>query len=391
VDRSTDPLIGKTIGKYEILSVLGGGGMGTVYRARQAVVNREVAIKIINVDLKGSEQFIKRFRREAEAIAALEHPHIIGIIDYGQQEDLTYLVMALKLGGSLADLIKKERLALPEVYRIVSEIAQALDYAHLRGIIHRDLKPGNVLLDEERNTFLTDFGIARKVGETKLTAQGMVVGSPVYMAPESWKGEEASAETDVYSLGVILFEMLTGQAPYVDKAPARLMLKHISDPIPSVLTLRPDLPPQIDTVMAQALAKERSQRFGSAVALANMLKSALSMAATRTSAPRPQRPSEDTNVISKPASNRTPTPQPAPAPAPNRTPTPQPAPAPNRTPTPQPRYVAPVPASVAQPKPPTQSQPTATQGLDSTRLLLIGMGVIILLLVVLIVVLLISR
>jgi serine/threonine-protein kinase len=365
--------------------------MGTVYRARQAVVNREVAIKIINVDLKGSEQFIKRFRREAEAIAALEHPHIIGIIDYGQQEDLTYLVMALKLGGSLADLIKKERLTSPEVYRIVSEIAQALDYAHLRGIIHRDLKPGNVLLDEERNTFLTDFGIARKVGETKLTAQGMVVGSPVYMAPESWKGEEASAETDVYSLGVILFEMLTGQAPYVDKAPARLMLKHISDPIPSVLTLRPDLPPQIDTVMAQALAKERSQRFGSAVALANMLKSALSMAATRTSAPRPQRPSEDTNVISKPASNRTPTPQPAPAPAPNRTPTPQPAPAPNRTPTPQPRYVAPVPASVAQPKPPTQSQPTATQGLDSTRLLLIGMGVIILLLVVLIVVLLISR
>jgi serine/threonine-protein kinase len=355
--------------------------MGTVYRARQAVVHREVAIKIINVDLKGSEQFIKRFRREAEAIAALEHPHIIGIIDYGQQEDLTYLVMALKLGGSLADLIKKERLSSPEVYRIVSEIAQALDYAHLRGIIHRDLKPGNVLLDEERNTFLTDFGIARKLGETKLTAQGMVVGSPVYMAPEAWKGEEASAETDVYSLGVILFEMLTGQPPYVDKAPARLMLRHISDPIPSVLALRPDLPPQIDTVMAQALAKERSQRFSSATALATLLRSAFSMAPTKV-AQRPQRPNEDTAVLPKQSGARASTPVPQPAP----------------TPTPQPRRVTPTPgpgpAPAPKPTPLGQPQPAASaprKKLDSARLVLIGMGAVIVVLIVLILVLLVAR
>ena len=303
MQERTNPLIGQVVGKYEILSVLGGGGMGTVYRARQPIINRDVAIKIINIDLQGSEQFITRFRREAEAIAALEHPHIIPVIDYGQQGELAYLVMALKTGGNLGHVIRHERLPLSEIARLVTQMAQALDYAHQRGIIHRDLKPANVLLDEDRNTFLTDFGIARRLGETKLTAAGMVVGSPIYMSPEAWRGEDPGPETDVYSLGVIVFEMLTGQPPFMDKAPARLMLKHISDPVPSILALRPDLPPLLETVVNQALAKPRERRFRTAGQMAAMLRGAIKESRRRQS-PDPE--GEDTTILSSPTAIKRP-------------------------------------------------------------------------------------
>ncbi|MCC7208467.1 MAG: protein kinase [Anaerolineae bacterium] len=300
---SGDPLVGKTIGRYEVLSVLGGGGMGTVYRARSPVFNREVAVKVINLDLQASEQFIMRFRREAEAVAALEHPHIITIYDFGQQDNLAYLVMAAKDGGNLGTLIRRQRLPLPEIARLVGQIASALDYAHQRNIIHRDLKPANILLDEDRNTFLTDFGIARRLGETKLTAQGMVVGSPVYMAPEAWRGEEPGPETDVYSLGVILFEMLVGQAPFVDKAPARLMLKHIQEPAPSVLAMRPDLPPLMDTIINQALTKERERRFRSAGQLASTLRAVITEPKRRQAL---EESGEDTTIMSSPTAIRKP-------------------------------------------------------------------------------------
>jgi serine/threonine-protein kinase len=300
---SSDPLVGKMVGRYEMLSVLGGGGMGTVYRARSPVFNREVAVKVINLDLQASEQFITRFQREVQATAALAHPHIITLYDYGQQDNLIYFVMEVKDGGNLGTLIRRERLPLPEIARLVGQISGALDFAHGRGFIHRDLKPANILLDEDRNTFLTDFGIARRLGETKLTAQGMVVGSPVYMAPEAWRGEEPGPETDVYSLGIILFEMLVGQPPFVDKAPARLMLKHIQDAVPSVLTLRPDLPPLIETVVSQALSKERERRFRSAGQFASMLKAVIAEPKRRQAL---EESGEDTTIMSSPTAIRKP-------------------------------------------------------------------------------------
>ncbi|MCS6870116.1 MAG: serine/threonine protein kinase, partial [Anaerolineae bacterium] len=168
-------LIGQTLGQYQITALLGKGGMATVYRARQASINRDVAIKVIKPDLIESEEFKIRFNREAQVIAALSHPHILKVFDYGQHGDLVYLVMELLSGGSLADLLRRgTRLELTEVTRLLDQIASALDYAHRRAIVHRDLKPQNVLLDEERNAFLTDFGIAKLLSETSaLTQSGM--------------------------------------------------------------------------------------------------------------------------------------------------------------------------------------------------------------------------
>lgn len=373
MDRTTDSMIGRTIaGKYTILTVLGGGGMGTVYRARQAGVNREVAIKIMNPELADSEQYLTRFAREAERMGALEHPHIIPVIDYGTTDGVTYIVMALKTGGNLGDVIKRGHAPLSDISHYVTQIASALDYAHQRGIIHRDLKPANILLDEERNTFLTDFGIARKLGETKLTAQGMVVGSPTYMAPEAWRGEEASPETDIYSLGVILFELLTGKPPYNDKMPARIMLMHIQDPIPSVLKVRSDLAPQIEAVVMQALAKERRDRYSSATAMALALKSAVSKAPTVKARTLP--PDDENTAILTPEKRATPPPVPSPAPTPARTPTPTPSRIPTQTPQ------------------RTENKPAAARkGANNTRLILIGMVAIIVLLLGIMLVLLLTR
>jgi serine/threonine protein kinase len=389
VDRTSDSMVGRTIAdKYTILSVLGGGGMGTVYLARQSPMNREVAIKIINAELADSEQYLTRFAREAERLGALEHAHIIPVIDYGQSDGVTYLVMALKKGGNLGDVIKRERPPIKEVQRYVAEIASALDYAHVRGIIHRDLKPANILLDGERNTFLTDFGIARKLGETKLTAQGMVVGSPTYMAPEAWRGEEASAETDVYSLGVILYELLTGKPPYFDKMPARLMLMHISEPIPPLTQERPDLSPYIEAVVTQALAKEREERFHSATELANALKVAIVKTATH-QRQAPVRADDDGTAIlpSTPIA----TPPPSATPAGMRQPTPQPSrpatPVPSHQPTPTPLGPPPTLA----PQKTQKSRRPAAASSNNTRTILIGMGVVIVVLVIVMVLLLAAR
>ncbi len=209
-------LIGQRLGQYEIVALLGRGGMATVYRARQLNIKREVAIKVIRADLAETADFIKRFEREAETIASLRHPYILKLFDYGEFGDTVYLVMELVSGGSLAELISKGPLPVATASRLLEQIASALDYSHERGIIHRDLKPQNVLLDEQNNPILTDFGIAKILSQTtSLTQSGMAMGTPSYMAPEQWMGKALDSRADIYALGIMLFEMLAsaGERP----------------------------------------------------------------------------------------------------------------------------------------------------------------------------------
>ncbi|MCE7946162.1 MAG: serine/threonine protein kinase [Chloroflexi bacterium CFX4] len=378
-------LVGRTVSKYEIVSVVGGGGMGTVYRARQVGVQRDVAVKVLNIELSDTEQFVTRFQREAENIAALEHPHIIPVIDFGREGDYVFLVMALKTGGNLSQIIRGTETPLSDVQRYIEQIASALDYAHLRGIIHRDLKPANILLDEDGNTFLTDFGIARRLGETKLTAPGTVVGSPTYMAPEAWRGEDPSAETDVYSLGIILFQLLTGKAPFEETKTARLMNMHLFDQPPLLRGLRPDLGEHFEMIMNLSLAKDRAQRFHTAGEMAKAVRTAVS--AHKAPAPSAMPADSDKTMILQ----RT-----EPKPPVGRDQRVQEAlqadalrvPMPSRPEIP----AAPRGTGRSQPTPLGRAEPElAAAPRDNTRLLVIGMGVIILILLVAIIVLLLSR
>lgn len=270
-------LIGKRLGQYEIVGKLGEGGMASVYRARQASIKRDVAIKVIESKLASNPDFVKRFEREAQMVASFRNSQILKVFDYGQEGDLIYLVMELLPGGNLADLIRAQKLPLERIARLLDQIASALDYAHSKGIVHRDLKPQNVMLDDNGNAILTDFGIARllEATTTMLTQEGSVIGTPAYMAPEQWQGLPADARADIYALGVMLFEMLTGQVAFTAETPASMMFKHLQAPPPLPSVIRRDLPPALDAVIAKALAKDPDDRFQSAGELANAFRAAI--------------------------------------------------------------------------------------------------------------------
>jgi len=271
-----DNLIGQRLGQYEITALLGKGGMATVYRAWQASIEREVAIKVIHPYLVESGDFAVRFQREARLAASLRHPHILKVFDYGQHDHWAYLVTELLAGGSLADRLQHGPLSPDATSRILEQIASGLDYAHDKGILHRDLKPPNVLLDEMGSAYLTDFGIARILSETTaLTQSGLVIGTPSYMPPEQWQGKVLDARADIYALGITLFEMLTGKLPFTADTPATMMYLHLEQPPPSLRLEQPELPEAVEAVIQKALAKKAADRFSSALEMAFSFKAAL--------------------------------------------------------------------------------------------------------------------
>ena len=224
---------GQMIGPYRIIEQIGQGGMATVYKAYHAAMDRYVAVKILPRQLAESPEFTGRFRQEARVIAHLEHAHILPVHDYGESEGYTYLVMRYLEAGTLKEKLSGGRLPLAEVDRLFTQLADALDYAHAKGVIHRDLKPSNVLLDARANVFLTDFGIAKLLeSDSKYTGTGAMIGTPAYMSPEQAQGMPVDQRTDIYSLGIILYEMVTGRVPFDAETPLAIILKHLNDPLP---------------------------------------------------------------------------------------------------------------------------------------------------------------
>ncbi len=267
---TSDPLIGQTLGNYEVLHRLGKGGMATVYRARQLNMARDVAIKIMSVDLAEDPKFVARFEQEARVIANLQHPRILPVHDFGHEGEVCYLVMRVIDGESLYQRMQNGPLPLMTAAKFLSQIAEALDYAHSQSVIHRDLKPNNVLIDEWDNCYLMDFGLAKMLAATQsLTQTGAVLGTPAYMAPEQWRGESVDARTDVYALGVILYEMVLGHPPFESDTPFTLMYKHINDAPPRPSDEIPNMPDEIEAVILKALAKDRAARYQSAGELAH--------------------------------------------------------------------------------------------------------------------------
>ncbi len=259
--------VGRTLGPYKLETALGKGGMATVYRAFQSTVKRYVAVKVMSPEIAGVPGFVERFTREAEVIASLQHPHILPVIDYGEAEGLHYLVMRYIENGSLEDRIHKAPLSLEETARFLDQIASALDYAHKRGVVHRDFKPNNVLLDAEENCYLTDFGIARlmqSVESQNLTATGTVMGTPSYMSPEQGTGRPVDGRSDIYSLGVVLYEMVTGRLPFIADTSAALLFQHVYETPPPPQQFKPNLPDAVTAVILRTIAKNPDHRYQSA-------------------------------------------------------------------------------------------------------------------------------
>ena len=268
-------LIGQRLGQYTITAKLGSGGMATVYRAQQANVERTVAVKVIKTELAENSEFVERFKREARTVANLSHPHILKLFDFGIQADLLYLVMELHEGGSLAERLKAQaKLDAEDVAKYLEQVGAALDHAHNRGVIHRDLKPQNVLLDSDGNAILTDFGIVRITGD--MTASGIAMDTPAYMAPEQWHGRAVDARTDIYALAVMTYELLTGHLPFTGDTPPALMYQHLNEPPPPLRQTRPDLPRSVEAVLLKGMAKRPEVRFQSASAFARAFREALS-------------------------------------------------------------------------------------------------------------------
>ena len=253
---------GQMLGSYRIISQIGQGGMATVYKAYQASMDRNVAIKVLPSNLANSKEFAGRFQQEARIIANLEHPHILPVFDSGESDGVSYLIMRYLEAGTLSEKMEAGPLSWSEIDRIFIQLAEALSYAHSHGVVHRDLKPSNALIDSQGNLFLTDFGIAKLLeGSSNFTKTDTVMGTPAYISPEQAQGQVVDQRSDIYSLGIILYEMVTGRVPFIADTPLAVILKHVSAPLPLPSTIKPDIPPLIEQVILKALAKTPQDRF----------------------------------------------------------------------------------------------------------------------------------
>lgn len=261
---------------YELRESIGEGNFGTVFRAYQPLVGREVAVKIIQPKFANEPEFIRRFEAEAQLVAKVEHLHIVPLYDYWREPGGAYLVMRLFRAGSLKDSLRRGPWDLKSAARLMDQMAMALIAAHQQDVVHRDVKPANILLDEEGNAYLSDFGIAKALdGPSDADQSGAVTGSPAYMAPEQIANQQVTSRTDQYSLGVVLYELLTGQHPFPAQAVPELLERHLSNPLPSVRELRTDLPPMVDEVIQQATSKAPEDRFRNAAELARAFRGAV--------------------------------------------------------------------------------------------------------------------
>jgi serine/threonine protein kinase len=288
------------INRYEIIAEQGRGGMATVYRAYDPSFDREVAVKILPREFLHDPQFHDRFQREIKTIAQLEHPAIVPVYDVGEENGQPYFVMRYMTGGSLTDWIKQRKFSLEDTACIIERLAKALEYAHSKGVIHRDLKPDNILFDQNGDPFITDFGVAKleQVAST-LTGSG-IIGTPAYMSPEQAQSGQIDARSDIYGLGIILYEILSGKQPYEADTPMGMIVKHITEPVPDILQVNPDLPKEVGEVVKKALAKKKEERYATALELARELNLAVFGSERAQVSPSATRPGKAPTASSKP-------------------------------------------------------------------------------------------
>jgi serine/threonine-protein kinase len=269
-------------GRYRLETRIGAGGMSTVYCALDETLERRVAIKLLNREVSSDSDELERFRREARAVAQLSHPHIVGVIDAGEDEGRPYIVFEYVEGETLKERIRRlGKLPIPEAVAYAIEIARALGAAHNRNIIHRDVKPQNVLIDEEGSAKVTDFGIARTLDEEGLTADGRVIGTTDYVSPEQALGHEVTGQSDLYSLGIVLYEMLTGEVPYKGDSQVAVAMKHVREPLPDIQRARPEISAALASVVDRATAKRPSDRYRDDAELIADLEDALAIETAR--------------------------------------------------------------------------------------------------------------
>src|SRR5690606_23427971 len=263
------PMIGSELGgRYELIERIGGGGMALVYKARDMLLGRKVAVKILRQQFVGDEEFIKRFRREAQAAASLSHPNVVSIYDVGQDGDIHYIIMEYVEGINLNDKIKQQApLQVEEAVNIAMQICDALDHAHSNGIIHRDIKPHNILIGKNGRVKVTDFGIARAITSADITQTGSVLGSVHYFSPEQAKGAAQDAVSDLYSLGIVLYQMLTAKLPFSGDSPISVALKHLQEEVESPRAINPHIPQSVENIVLKALRKSPRERYASARAM----------------------------------------------------------------------------------------------------------------------------
>jgi eukaryotic-like serine/threonine-protein kinase len=251
-------------GRYELVELIGRGGMSSVWRSHDRLLDRTVAIKVLHEHYTTDEEYVERFRREARSVAQLSHPNIVTVIDRGEEGGRQYIVFEYVEGENLKQVIQRSGpLPVREALLLALQMARALGFAHDRGLIHRDVKPQNVLLNEDGQAKMTDFGIARSVDVEGVTITGTVLGTSEYIAPEQARGQRVDALTDVYSLGVVLYELLTGGVPFQGENFVAIALRHVNEPAPSVLERRPDVPPRLGMAIERAMAKRPEDRFAS--------------------------------------------------------------------------------------------------------------------------------